>query len=170
MMVLALGKGPADEYKDGLSHVSAQIVGNCGLFFTNSGPEEVLRYFAEYESPDFARSGFKATEGFTVPEGVLANIPFSMEPQVRQLGLQTRLRDGKVFLEKETVICKAGDVLTPEQCRLLTLFDVQMAVFKMNIHCHFTAGEFTMYHDSRLGAGADGDAEDEDDDEEDEDD
>jgi mRNA turnover protein 4 len=54
----------------------------------------LLRYFNEYSSPDFARSGFKSTQTFKLPEGVLANIPFSMEPQMRQLGLQTRLRDG----------------------------------------------------------------------------
>jgi mRNA turnover protein 4 len=120
-MVMALGRGAQDEYKDGLHEVSHQIVGQAGLFCTNSGPEEVLQYFDEYTYPDYARSGSKATDDFVLPglmpffsddldvsefieqrevlfvhssAGPLNTMPFSMEPQLRQLGLQTRLREG----------------------------------------------------------------------------
>ena len=41
----------------------------------------------------FARSGTVATETVVLPEGPL-DMPHSMEPQLRQLGLPTRLKDG----------------------------------------------------------------------------
>jgi hypothetical protein len=43
--------------------------------------------------------------------------PFShsMEPQLRKLGLSTRLERGVPTLAVEHQVCKEGDVLTPEQ-------------------------------------------------------
>jgi hypothetical protein len=47
------------------------------------------------------------------------NVPFSLEPQLRKLGLPTQLKNGVVELLQDTIICKKGDTLSPEQCKLL---------------------------------------------------
>jgi len=46
-------------------------------------------------------------------------MPVTMEPTLRKLGLPVRLLDGKIVLPAECVVCKAGDALTPEQCKIL---------------------------------------------------
>ncbi|KAL4841709.1 hypothetical protein H8958_013212 [Nasalis larvatus] len=63
----------------------------------------------------------------------LHQFPHSMEPQLRQLGLPTTLKRGVVTLLSDYEVCKEGDVLTPEQARVLKLFGYEMAEFKVTI-------------------------------------
>jgi mRNA turnover protein 4 len=43
-----------------------------------------------------------------------------MEPYVRtKLGLPTSVKNGIVHLEKEHTVCNEGDILTPEQAKIL---------------------------------------------------
>jgi len=51
-----------------------------------------------------------------------------MEPQLRALGLHTTLVKGVPSLNTSHQLCKAGETLTSEQCRILKLLGVQMAV------------------------------------------
>ena len=41
-MMLALGKGPEDEYREGLHKLCKRLIGQTGLLFTNKTKEEVL--------------------------------------------------------------------------------------------------------------------------------
>lgn len=51
-----------------------------------------------------------------------------MEPQLRALGLHTTLVRGVPSLNTSHQLCKAGETLSSEQCRILKLLGVQMAV------------------------------------------
>lgn len=51
-----------------------------------------------------------------------------MEPQLRQLGLKTTLVKGVPSLMDEHVLCREGEKLSSEKCRILKLLGVQMAV------------------------------------------
>merc|ERR1712228_335991 len=66
-------------------------------------------------------------------EGPLEHFTHSMEPQLRQLGLPTKLERGIITLTKDYVVCKEGDVLKPEQARILKLLGHQMAEFKIHV-------------------------------------
>lgn len=46
---------------------------------------------------------------------------------------------GVVTLLADFVVCKAGDVLTPQQAALLRVFEVKMAVFRMKLIGRWTA-------------------------------
>jgi mRNA turnover protein 4 len=54
--------------------------------------------------------------------------PHSMEPQLRQLGLNTTLVRGVPSLNNPHVLCRKGEKLTSEKCRILKLLGVQMSV------------------------------------------
>ncbi|KAM6979692.1 mRNA turnover protein 4 homolog [Aplochiton taeniatus] len=135
VMMIALGKGPTDEYKDNLHKVSRFLKGEVGMLFTNKTKEEVQEYFSHFKETDFARGGNKALMAVTLDEGPLEQFSHSMEPQLRQLGLPTALKKGVVTLLKDHAVCKEGDTLTPEQARVLKLFAIQMAEFRVKIKC-----------------------------------
>ncbi|XP_069774838.1 mRNA turnover protein 4 homolog isoform X2 [Narcine bancroftii] len=143
VMMVALGKGSADEYKDGLHKVSKQLQGEVGLLFTNRTKAEVIEWFDKYTQTDFARSGNKATVAVTLDAGPLPQFTHSMEPQLRQLGLPTTLKKGVITLLSDYEVCKEGAPLTPEQARLL-LLGIEMATFKvtMNSMWNSKTGEF----------------------------
>ncbi|XP_078095000.1 mRNA turnover protein 4 homolog [Mustelus asterias] len=144
VMMLALGKQPADEYKDGLHKVSKQLQGEVGLLFTNRTKVEVVEWFDRCTESDFARAGNIATMAVTLDAGPLPQFTHSLEPQLRQLGLPTTLKKGVVTLLSDYVVCKEGASLTPEQARLLKLLGVEMATFKVTINCMWNSetGEF----------------------------
>ncbi|XP_012736844.2 mRNA turnover protein 4 homolog isoform X1 [Fundulus heteroclitus] len=144
VMIVALGKGQTDEYKDNLHKVSRYLCGEVGVLFTNKTKDEVREYFNHFKEMDYARAGNKAQMDVTLEEGPLEQFPHSMEPQLRQLGLPTALKKGVVTLLKAYDVCKEGDVLTPEQARLLKLFAIEMAEFKVQIKCMWNSetGEF----------------------------
>lgn len=55
-----------------------------------------------------------------------------MEPQLRKLGLHTTLIRGVPCLNTSHQLCSAGEKLSSEQCRILKLLGVQMAVSYKN--------------------------------------
>lgn len=54
------------------------------------------RYFNHFKETDYARAGNQAQMDITLDEGPLEQFPHSMEPQLRQLGLPTALKKGKI--------------------------------------------------------------------------
>ena len=118
MMKVALGRSPEEEYRDNLSKLGEYLGGNCTLFFTNRPKEEILSFFNNYKSLDYARSGFTATENFVIPKG---EMPFahSMMEEFRKLRLPVEMKNGVINMREEYTVCKEGKVLTPEQCRIL---------------------------------------------------
>ncbi|KAL2090811.1 hypothetical protein ACEWY4_013074 [Coilia grayii] len=149
VMMIALGKGPTDEYKDNLHKVSRFLKGEVGVLFTNKTKDEVQEYFDNFKDTDYARAGNTAQMAVTLDEGPLEQFPHSMEPQLRQLGLPTALKKGVVTLIKDFEVCKEGDTLTPEQARILKLFGYEMAEFKVTIKCMWNSetGDFAQLAD-----------------------
>lgn len=143
-MMVALGRSSAEEYKDNLHQVSKHLRGEVGLLFTSRTKDEVLDWFSQFKESDFARAGNKATLTVSLDKGPLEQFPHSMEPQLRQLGLPTALKKGVVTLISDYEVCREGDVLTPEQARILKLLGYKMAEFKVTIRSVWDAdtGDF----------------------------
>lgn len=97
VMAVALGVTPETEQKKDLHLLTQRISGPCGLLMTNRSVEDVVKFFDEYEETNFARSGFVSTVDFGLKKGLLLNQPFPMEPQLRKLGLPTRLKGTSPF-------------------------------------------------------------------------
>ena len=137
VMQLALGRTPATEYFPSLSKISTHLVGKMGLMLTKRSREEVLQYFNQLEMEDYARAGNRVHETVVIDEGPLDGFQHTMEPLLRSLGLMTTLKKGIIHLLKPYTICSKGDVLTPEQAKLLKLFQRPLAKFHIKIKAHW---------------------------------
>ncbi|CAB3405490.1 unnamed protein product [Caenorhabditis bovis] len=135
---IALGKHKSDEYANGLHKASNDLKGQCGLMFTNLSKEEVLKELSANAEEDFARVGDIATETVVLPEGPLTQFAFSMEPQLRKLGLPTKLDKGVITLYQSYEVCKEGEPLTVEQAKILKHFDIKMAQFRLIFKGHWS--------------------------------
>lgn len=166
VMIVAMGKGETDEYKDNLHKVTKHLRGEVGVLFTNKTKDEVQDYFNDFKETDFARAGNQAQMDVTLDEGPLEQFTHSMEPQLRQLGLPTALKKGVVTLLKDYEVCKEGDVLTPEQARILKLLGIEMAEFKVQIKCMWNSetGNFESFSEEPPSVQEDEDGEEEDED------
>jgi mRNA turnover protein 4 len=86
---------------------------------------------------DYARAGNHVKETVIIDEGSLDGFQHTMEPLLRSLGLMTTLKKGVIHLLKPFTICSKGDVLTPEQAKLLKLFQRPLAQFKIKVKAHW---------------------------------
>ncbi|RUS83542.1 hypothetical protein EGW08_008721 [Elysia chlorotica] len=148
VMQLALGRTEEDEYRENLHKLTRHLQGQTGLLFTNATEKEVLGYFSELYIPDYARSGTEAAQTVVLEEGALTEFSHSLEPQLRQLGLPTQLKKGVIHLLKEHTVCEKGQVLNPEQCRILKLFGHQMSNFHITMEGMWSnSGKWKTFND-----------------------
>ncbi len=145
VMAKAIGTSPEDEYQPSTHLLSKYLVGDVGLLFTNREPAAIEEYFSNIAKTDFARAGTPATRSFTIPAGIVyslggeieaeQDVPMahSLEPELRKLNMPTSLTKGKITLDNPYTVCKEGDVLDSRQTRLLKLFGVATAEFKVNL-------------------------------------
>jgi mRNA turnover protein 4 len=145
VMTLALGKSEADEYSTELCKVGNVLTGNRCLLFSNDGPEIISKLFDEFQVEDYARSGIDATRTVTLPAGPLTTMIHSMVDPLRKLGLQITLKKGVVTLDRDTDLCNVGKEITPEQAKLLKLFEYKLAMFRLTLTAHWSDGEFTNF-------------------------
>jgi len=137
VMSLALGRTPATEYLPSLAKIAPHLIGKMGLLLTNRPRQEILAYFDQLSLQDYARSGNRVKETVVIDEGPLDGFQHTMEPLLRSLGLTTTLKKGVVTLLKPFTVCSKGDVLTPEQAKLLKLFQQPLAQFKIKVKAHW---------------------------------
>ena len=145
VMAVALGTSPEMAYQPNLDQLSRHLVGNVGLLFTSRTPAEILEYFSTYAQSDYARAGTVATRTFTIPAGIVhsrageieqdedVSVAHSLEPGMRALGVPTSLKRGKIELSSPYEVCRAGQTLDSKQTRLLKMFGVQTADFRVGI-------------------------------------
>lgn len=78
--------------------------------------------------------------GGAIPTEHDVPLEHSLEPTVRALGMPTRLVRGAVVLDQEFVVCEEGQVLDGRQTRLLKLFGVETAEFRIRLIACWRAG------------------------------
>ncbi|KAK0722520.1 ribosomal protein L10-domain-containing protein [Lasiosphaeria miniovina] len=171
----ALGSTPEDAQAEGIDKLAPYLSGTVGLIFTNREPATIESYFESLTQVDFARAGTVATQTFIIAPGVLYStggevpvendvpVSHSLEPELRRLGMPTRMIRGKVVLGDEDgtgsepyTVCREGEVLDSRQTRLLKLFSVCMSEFKVQLMAYWSAstGEVTQLTAPPLVASA----------------
>ena len=143
VMQNALGLDEANETVAGSATLGRFLIGQRGLFFTNTEQEEVNNFFAAFADLHYARAGCVAENSFSLTAGPLpADIcPHPIEPQLRKLGLPTKLHSGVIQLLDDVQVCNVGDVLTPEQGRILQIFQQPMATFRISLIARLEDGK-----------------------------
>lgn len=151
-MSRALGSDPSSAVAENIHLLSPHISGSVALLFTNRTPTEIKEYFSTFTPVDFARAGAVANRTFVIPPGVVYatggavpaehDVPLghTIEPELRRLGVPTRMVRGKVVLgdvDGQTgegyTVCKEGETLDSRQTRLLKLFDQCLSEFKVRV-------------------------------------
>ena len=135
VMQVALGRSVEEETADNAHLLSKYLRGQVCLLFTNKTEKEVKAFLEEHKAPDFARAGTKATFTVFLQKGTeaLSTFGHGMEPYLRQLGLPTKLNMQKIDLLADTFVCREGEELSVEQCKILKIMGHQMGEFDLKL-------------------------------------
>lgn len=126
------------------SKLSDHLAGNCGLIFTKGDPQELVNFFKDWKVETKLNPGQEASETVLVPQGKgsFKKHSHTIEPYLRKLGLPTRLDSGEVEILEDFVVCKAGQQLTPAQCRILKLLGMQYGEMKVFVKAVSSSGNY----------------------------
>lgn len=166
VMAKALGTEEADETRPALHSLSSHLssasarsgnkgnveeVETLGLLLSPRKPEELVEYLSGFKRQEFARMGAVAPETVVIPAGIVGctggmlggedeeSLPHSLETTVRGLGMPTRLVKGKIMLEQQYIVCKAGQKLDAKQASLLKVFGRMAAEFAVRPVAYWTS-------------------------------
>lgn len=146
ILQIALGRTPEEEYSDNLRHVSKLISGSVGLLITSLDRDHVVNYFEnQAQEKDFARAGTVSPIEVRITQEMVETHPVSMVEQFRKLGLPVEVQVGKVGFvggQKEYLVCKEGQTLDVESCKILVHFGIQLSEFKVKLECVWEDGQF----------------------------
>lgn len=144
----AIGQDEQSEVKPGLSGIGKQLQGPVGVLFTTSSPEEVQEWFEDYSRDDFARAGNVATKDVILEQGPVQlaldppeNLPHSLEPQLRALGMPTELRRGVPTLIERFSVCKQGEKITSEKAQILKHLLIKDSKFRLIPFAYWTEAD-----------------------------
>jgi len=142
VMQLALGMTPSQECQDNVHKIANRISGPCALLFSDMEPTKVQSLFSEYRPMDYARHGATATDTVTLSKGpdALAKLPHSIEAHLRQLGLPTQLKEGKIHLLGDHTVCKKDQDISADVAQILKLLEVKQAQFTLTVDAHWKKG------------------------------
>ena len=140
LLQIALGRSTEDEYSDNLHQLSKILSGSVGILCTSQNATEVEEYFAKLAVEDFARAGAEASQTVMLTKEQVETHPVSMVEQFRKLGMPVEVQNGRVgFIggRSEYEVCKEGQTLSVEQCKILVHMGVKLAVFKIGLVCRW---------------------------------
>lgn len=97
----------------------------------------MTEWFEDYAQPDYARTGNKASQTIVVKAGPVmiedGVASHAIEPQLRKLGMPTKLVKGVPTLDDDFTICTEGEVLKPNQVNLLMQFNHLLSTVRVCI-------------------------------------
>lgn len=152
LLQIALGRTPEEEHADNLRHVAKLTSGSIGLLLTSQPNEEVEAYFLGLAEEDFARAGSVSSQSVVVSNDMVATHPVSMVEQFRKLGMPVEVKNGRVALmggKSKHFVCKEGETLSAEACKILVHFGIRLAEFRVKLLCRWSSedGKFDMLDD-----------------------
>jgi mRNA turnover protein 4 len=136
LLQIALGRSTEDEYSDNLHQISKILTGSVGILCTNQSPKDVEEYFANLAVEDFARAGQVSPETVVLSKSQVETHPVSMVEQFRKLGMPVEVKNGRVAFvggREEWEVCKKGNELSVEQCKILVHMGLKLAVFRIEL-------------------------------------
>ncbi len=98
---------------------------NAALICSSKSPLEVARLLREKEARVFARPGEIAEEDIEIPEGPTDLTPGPVLNDLRALGVQTKIKGGKISIEKSQIVLRRGEKIPRHIADILRMLDVR---------------------------------------------
>jgi len=132
----------------GLENLSKQLEGQCALIFTNINPFKLNLIFAQNKVFLAAKGGDIAAKEITVPAGNTGITPGPVLSEFKMANVPTRIDQGTVWVSKDTLVAKPGDVISTPLASLLSKLNVKP--IEAGISVNFAVAEGMTFQDKDL--------------------
>lgn len=94
------------------------------LIFTNLSPFKLLEYFSNEKKKIPAKPGQIAPYDIVVPAGETDLSPGPALSELKNAGLNVQVKAGKIAINKDSVIVKQGETITPQKAKALQMLGI----------------------------------------------
>ncbi len=105
--------------------VEKYLSGENGFIFTNENPFDLYKIIVDNAVRRYAKPGDVLQTDIIVPAGNTGINPGPVLSRFSKLKIPTQIRDGKIWVARDTQVAKPGDTVTPELADLLRLINVK---------------------------------------------
>jgi large subunit ribosomal protein L10 len=109
----------------GLENLSKQLEDQCALIFTNINPFKLNLIFAQNKIFLPAKGGDIATKEIFVPSGNTGITPGPVLSEFKTANVPTRIDQGTIWVSKDTLVAKPGNVISTPLASLLSKLNVK---------------------------------------------
>jgi large subunit ribosomal protein L10 len=126
---------------EGVEELSKYLTGINAFMFTNENPYEIALRLEKTVAPRFAKPGDKAEDDIYVPEGPTGIPPGPMLSVFGKLKIRTQVREGVIWIAKETKVASAGDEISPELSSLLRRLGIKPVMVRLRLKAVWEDGK-----------------------------
>jgi large subunit ribosomal protein L10 len=109
----------------GIEKLAANLVGQCVLMFTNMSPIKLNILLGKNKVMMAARGGDKASIDVVIKAGNTGITPGPILTDFKEAGVGTKIDQGTVWITKDSVAAKKGDIISTKLATLLSKLDVK---------------------------------------------
>ena len=109
----------------GIDKLSEKITGQCVFMFTNMSPFKLNVLLGKNKVMLFARGGDTASMDVVIPPKNTGIAPGPMLTDFKENGIATKIDQGTIWIMKETVPVKQGEVISEKLAGLLSKLDIK---------------------------------------------
>ena len=132
----------------GLDQLKNQLEGQCALMFTNISPFKLNLIFAQNKVFLAAKGGDVATKEIVVPAGNTGITPGPVLSEFKVANVPTKIDQGTIWVSKDTVVAKPGDVISMQLASLLSKLNVKP--IEAGIAVNFAIAEGLLFKEQDL--------------------
>jgi large subunit ribosomal protein L10 len=114
-----------DSEKKNITEFSSHLTGPFALIFTNLNPFRLILLLNRNKVKVSAREGDVATEDIIVPAGNTALPPGPLISEFNEVGIQTRIEEGSIWIANDTVVAEKGDVVSAKLVSVLSRLGIK---------------------------------------------
>jgi large subunit ribosomal protein L10 len=109
----------------GIEDLSKELEGQCALMFTNISPFKLNLIFSENKVFLAAKGGDIAPKDIIIAAGNTGIPPGPVLSEFKEAKVQTKIDQGSIAVTKDTVVVKAGEVISQKLASLISKLDIK---------------------------------------------
>lgn len=134
----------------GIEDLSKQLEGQCALMFTNISPFKLNLIFAQNKVFLAAKGGDIATKDVIIPAGNTGIAPGPVLSEFKVANVPTKIDQGTIWVNKDTVVAKPGDVISMPLASLMSKLNIKPIEAGISVNFAIAEGLLFKEQDLRL--------------------
>lgn len=126
--------------KPGLEGLEEHLTGSNIFLFTNLNPFQLVLILQKSRMKANARAGDLASEDVVVPAGNTGLPPGPIISQFGSVGIPTRIESGGVWINRDTLVAKKGEVITARLASVLAKLGVKSVEVGLTLKAAYDEG------------------------------